>query len=61
MKQDPAKLESGCAMRLRGVTRSYGRRAVLRNLDLDVPAGSTLGLLGKNGAGKTTLLKWRWG
>ncbi len=44
-------------MRLRGVTRCYSRRAVLSSLDLDVPAGSTLGLLGKNGAGKTTLLK----
>ena len=60
MKQDliePDRLETDLAMRLKGVTRSYGGRAVLKNLDLDVPAGSTLGLLGKNGAGKTTLLK----
>jgi ABC-2 type transport system ATP-binding protein len=60
MKQDllqPDRVECDVAMRLKGVTRSYGGRAVLKNLDLDVPAGSTLGLLGKNGAGKTTLLK----
>jgi ABC-2 type transport system ATP-binding protein len=55
MKQDLA--EPSVVMRLRGVTRSYSRRLVLRELDLDVPAGSTIGLLGKNGAGKTTLLK----
>jgi ABC-2 type transport system ATP-binding protein len=60
MKQNllqPDRLETDVAMRLRGVTRSYGGRAVLKHLDLEVPAGSTLGLLGKNGAGKTTLLK----
>jgi ABC-2 type transport system ATP-binding protein len=55
MKQDSINHES--AIRLLGVTRSYGQRAVLKALDLDVPAGSTLGLLGKNGSGKTTLLK----
>ncbi len=59
MKQDFCGMPDGgpVAMRLRGVTRSYSRRPVLENLDLDVPAGSTVGLLGKNGAGKTTLLK----
>ena len=44
-------------MHLRGVVRGYGNQVVLRELDLDVPAGCTLGVLGKNGAGKTTLLK----
>jgi ABC-2 type transport system ATP-binding protein len=59
MKQDlhDPVAEPSSVMRLRGVTRSYSRQAVLSNLDLDVPAGSTLGLLGKNGAGKTTLIK----
>lgn len=37
--------------------KSFGRRAVLDAVDLPVPAGAVLGLLGKNGAGKTTLLK----
>ncbi|MCX5662211.1 MAG: ABC transporter ATP-binding protein [Planctomycetota bacterium] len=44
-------------IRLRGVTKIYGRKPVLDRLDLDVPAGTVLGLLAKNGAGKTTLIK----
>ena len=36
---------------------SYGRKTVLRGVDLVVPAGSIFGFLGRNGAGKTTLIK----
>ncbi len=45
------------ALELRGVTKRYRDKAVLEGLDLLIPAGSVVGLLGKNGAGKTTLLK----
>lgn len=40
---------------LRGITRRFGRKAVLRGVDLEVQAGEIVGLLGQNGAGKTTL------
>ena len=36
---------------------SYGRRAVLKGLSLQVPAGEVFGVLGANGAGKTTLIR----
>jgi ABC-2 type transport system ATP-binding protein len=42
---------------VQGLERRYGRKEVLRGVDLDVPAGSVVGLLGRNGEGKTTLLK----
>jgi heme exporter protein A len=50
-------LEAGAAVDLRGLWRAFGDRAVLRDLTLSVPAGSTLAVLGPNGAGKTTLLR----
>jgi ABC-2 type transport system ATP-binding protein len=35
----------------------YGRLKVIDNLTLDVPAGTSFGLLGPNGSGKTTLIR----
>src|SRR3954462_5332063 len=39
------------------VHAAYGRIEVLRGVDLSVPRGAVVALLGANGAGKTTLLK----
>jgi Cu-processing system ATP-binding protein len=44
-------------IRIRGLRKSYGRTAVLRDLDLDVGTGLVTAILGPNGAGKTTLIK----
>lgn len=41
---------------VRGVSKSFGRTEVLRDLDLTVERGSVFALLGPNGAGKTTLI-----
>ena len=41
----------------RGLGKRYGELWALRELDLDVPAGTVLGLLGHNGAGKTTAIR----
>ena len=38
------------------LTKSYGKRQVLQNLTLYIPAGEIYGLLGPNGAGKTTTI-----
>jgi branched-chain amino acid transport system ATP-binding protein len=45
------------ALEFKQVQAGYGRTVVLRDVDLVVPAGKTVALLGANGAGKTTLLK----
>jgi branched-chain amino acid transport system ATP-binding protein len=42
---------------LRGIAAGYGSIEVLRDIDLVVPGGSILAVLGPNGVGKTTLLK----
>ena len=44
------------SIEVRGLCKSYGDFA-LRNVDLTLPAGSILGLIGENGAGKTTTIK----
>jgi lipopolysaccharide export system ATP-binding protein len=38
----------------KSLIKSYGRRNVVRGLDLEVKPGEVVGLLGPNGAGKTT-------
>ncbi|MGI5962889.1 MAG: ABC transporter ATP-binding protein [Lawsonibacter sp.] len=44
------------SIEVRGLCKSYGDFA-LRDVDLTLPAGSILGLIGENGAGKTTTIK----
>jgi len=42
---------------MRGVSKAFGDRLLIENLDLSIPPGSIVGVIGPNGAGKTTLLK----
>jgi len=48
-------------IRLENVTKFYptsiGRHYVLRDVNLHIPHGSRMGVLGRNGAGKTTLMR----
>jgi ABC-2 type transport system ATP-binding protein len=41
----------------RGVTKRFGARAAVIDLNLTVPRGSAFGFLGHNGAGKTTMIR----
>ena len=40
-----------------GLTKRFGERTVVRDVELHVPRGSAFGYLGPNGAGKTTLIR----
>ena len=44
------------ALELRGLRKEY-KDFTLDNIDLTIPAGSILGLIGENGAGKSTTIK----
>jgi lipooligosaccharide transport system ATP-binding protein len=46
---------------LRSVSKQFGERRAVDNLDLEVEAGVCFGLLGPNGAGKTTTLRMIYG
>ena len=50
-------IDTGPAIRVRDLTKSYGDVRVLDGLDLDVDRGTIVALLGSNGAGKTTAVR----
>ncbi|MCX7427942.1 MAG: ABC transporter ATP-binding protein [Planctomycetia bacterium] len=50
-------MTSEAVVSAQGVCRRFGSKEVLRGVDLAVPRGSVVGLLGKNAAGKSTLIK----
>jgi ABC-2 type transport system ATP-binding protein len=45
------------AIRLQGITKSFGAKVAVRDLDLAVPRGGLYGFIGPNGAGKTTTIR----
>ena len=42
---------------IKNLYKSYDKKVVLKDINLNIPSGKIIGLLGKNGAGKTTLIK----
>lgn len=43
-------------LKIRGLTKSYGHKVILSGIDIDVPAGSVMCIIGPSGSGKSTLL-----
>lgn len=52
-----ARAARGQAIAIRGLTKRFGDLDVLRGIDLDVPAGQFLAIVGRSGCGKSTLLR----
>lgn len=44
-------------IKVQGITKNYGTLEVLKNIDLEVPKGEIISIVGSSGAGKTTLLQ----
>jgi ABC-type branched-subunit amino acid transport system ATPase component/branched-subunit amino acid ABC-type transport system permease component len=49
--------KAAATLRVHGLTKAYGGVTAVDHVDLDVPSGQVLGLIGANGAGKTTLFE----
>ena len=43
--------------RVRGFTKRYGKHVAVDGVELDIPSGEILGLIGPDGAGKSSLMK----
>lgn len=50
-------IDTAPAIRVRGLSKSYGDVHVLKGVNLDVAPGTIVALLGSNGAGKTTIVR----
>lgn len=44
-------------IKVKNLTKYYGKLKALDNIELEIPAGRIIGLLGKNGAGKSTFMR----
>ncbi|MCK8783202.1 ABC transporter ATP-binding protein [Roseomonas sp. NAR14] len=60
-RQAPSPTAPPPALETRGLVSGYGGREVLSGLDIALPQGEVLCLVGHNGAGKSTLMKLLFG
>ncbi|MDZ4310809.1 MAG: ATP-binding cassette domain-containing protein [Cypionkella sp.] len=54
---DSAPVPAPPAFSFQGVSRNFGAKSVLSNIDLSVPQGQFVAIIGKSGCGKSTLLR----
>lgn len=53
----PARIGQGTPVTLSGITKKYGNRTVLSDINLRIPPGQFVAVVGRSGCGKSTLLR----
>ncbi|QIO31743.1 ATP-binding cassette domain-containing protein [Bradyrhizobium sp. 1(2017)] len=57
VREERAAQTTGLPLSIRGLRKSFGDNEVLRGIDLHIPAGQFVAIVGKSGCGKSTLLR----
>ncbi|WP_060507561.1 aliphatic sulfonates ABC transporter ATP-binding protein [Pseudomonas sp. NBRC 111124] len=57
LKEQPPRLLRGIPLAANGLRKAFGQREVLKGIDLHIPAGQFVAIVGRSGCGKSTLLR----
>src|SRR5438132_9632591 len=57
LRREAEALLRGLSLTIRGLRKSFADNEVLRGIDLHIPAGQFVAIVGRSGCGKSTLLR----